>query len=613
MSIPQIAQVLIGPGQINVASSTLIKRFEIYKGINDTVGTATFVVVGRPEDLDSLLLSRADVIINSAPALEALEPVFGSAIFGEDTFGSTDVAGDTLFIGKIARIEPVALRNVRSTPIRFEDPNLWGEVFFGDTAFGVGITDPTLAYKYTAYAITCQDETANLVKAVLETPATFTSQSDATVLSSIFSNAGVAFDMSGVTAQQNVTVQFDTENLQQCIQRIADITGAIYYVRNGVFYYHAPTANPCSGTLSDSPDNVTAFDCLRNSLKVTEDATLLANRILYKGALTTGGAQLTVTVQDSASITAYGLQMTKLVKRDIKTIEELTDLANGTLAQRKDPQVSASATFINNAMFLAGQYLACDKTSVRLTRSFLIRTQRWQWQSKVAVNFVIEFGDWRPTLNRTTQALYNSSQQSPTTPIALPPPDSVTSTMINSVDADSITGGITADQITSVHATSIDGGITASQITTVNAGSILGSLDYTQIASVSTSSFIGTIVGSQIASLTITGGNISFGAVGDDQLGTFTADHLVGGVIDGIDIHASNISSGSTGAFVYADISTFDFGTGTAVDLTVESLTVSIHLFCDPGSFNNGAYNGSFDPSTVSLITVINGLITGVI
>ena len=614
MAVTQIGRVLIGPAQTNVASSTLVKRFEIVKTINDQIGSCTFVVVGTPDEMGTLLLSQAAVQIQERASGSELGPVFGEPVFGEETFGSSDDEGEVLFIGTITRIEPVVLKNRRPYTIQFTDPALWGEAFFGDTTFGdSGTSTDVPAEKYVAYAITCQDQTAQLTKAVLTTPATYTATSDATVLAALFTNAGVSFSMAGVTAQQNVTVQFDTENLMQCIQRVADITGAIFYVRNSVFYYHAPTANPCPYELSDDPDQVTSFDCLRNSMRVTEDSSLLANRILYKGSLTDGGSQLSVTVSDATSISLYGLQVTKIVKRDIKTLTELTDLANGTLAQRKNPQVSASATFMNLVGYEAGQYLACDKSSVRLTASYLIRSARMQWQAKGAVTLAIEFGDWRPNLNRTTQKIATSTQQSPSTPIALPPDASVTTDMITTLNADQINGPITADQIDSVHATSITGGITADQIITVNASGILGSITADQIGSVYVTSFVGNIVGSQIDNLTITGGKIGFGEVGNDQIGTFTADHIIGGTISGIDIMASNISGGSTGVFGDLEATTFGASTGDITDLTCTSLTITNHLFIDPGDFNSGGYTGTFSTDSVLSVAVVNGIITSVI
>lgn len=198
----------------------------------------------------------------------------------------------------------------------------WSEVIIavnGTTVFGGYITASSgtasgdAANKTTFWSVECRDWSALFDLTPVTLNNGYTDLSDAYIVNSLFSTylGSEGFDsVSQVSSQyDDVDILFDNATFREALDQLASVTQSQWHMApDKTFYWYAEIDPSVAAFNIDtvSPDNVSTFDVLANSLKATTDSMEIVNRISVIGGWATSGTKQTDTFTADSAETKYG-------------------------------------------------------------------------------------------------------------------------------------------------------------------------------------------------------------------------------------------------------------------------------------------------------------------
>jgi len=295
--------------------------------------------------------------------------------------------------------DAVIIRDVAGTPV----------LFTGTVAkIGRALLGPTEA----RYTLTCVDYASLLASVVVtKTYGSSPPTSDQAVIVDLFATYLPGITTSAVdVVEADIDISFEGITLREALQRIAELTGAEWYVdaNKDLHYYTSPT-NPAQFSLSDTPNYSTSFPYTRNP-QYDVESTMLCNRIVVQGGVDTGA---TATVEHPASQALYGIKEKLVIDRSLTTNAQCAAFGQAYLDLYALPQESGSITYrhgtivdgdIGNDPLLktldVGQYLTIVSASHALNDTFVVRTLNIRQRTDTITEFTATWGNWRPDMTR---------------------------------------------------------------------------------------------------------------------------------------------------------------------------------------------------------------------
>lgn len=305
----------------------------------------------------------------------------------------------------------------------------------------------------------------------------FTDTSDRDIAHALAAEAGYHSEDSTVDFT-NILASFDARDLtvREAFERLAEITGCRWNVDPvKTLWYWKPGVRFAAINLSDTPDYVLSFPFQMSSFN--REFSSAANKILLLGGAS-GGGELRVTREDTASIGTYGVIEAVKVDRQITsaTVGEL--MLDAELSQRANPRLSGRAVIrVHEWTLLSlGQMIGIKSALYGINQNFLIHGQRLYTESRSAV---MEDGQSKPAIvceidfgvreSDFVSMIRRLAREDPALPEAVIGPDT-------EIPAENITGVITSDHIGGVAAENIEGTLVADQIGSVHGETITGSI-----------------------------------------------------------------------------------------------------------------------------------------
>lgn len=529
-------------GGVQVLTQTLLSTFRIDDKISDRIATCTFTVIGMPADLNTILVPGAVVEIYKTSATPGSGSEFGAAVFGQATFGPVvDDPAERIFYGTVATIAPI--------------PYLVN----GDNT------------GHTQYTINCQTFGALLNTTIITTAVTYTAESDLFIINNLFSTYLPGISMAGVDNTVTVpTITFDNISLRQALENLCGLTGANFYVdTQKVLQYHLPTATAAPFGISENPDNSATFAPLYQPTYLW-DFSNGSNRVKVIGALGSGGVPITSTRNDTTSQGLYGIMSVVIVDRNITSTAQADARGDVQLANYSNPlQTGTFATYKDG--LAVDQLVALTLPSINVSGSFLITEVITTFPAVDITKYVISWGTYKPDLYRAMRKALTYAN-SPTTPIAIPAPFSVTPTSFAgtiqpvllvpgpsnpALPNSSYPVGTIIENVTDLK---LYKNITnTSWDAVVNLADLPGQIGTTQISN-------SAITTPLLAANAVTATNILAGAV---VAGKLAANSVIAGTVAAGAIRASDA------AFAAAAIQTADIGNLQVTDAKINSLTAS--------------------------------------
>jgi len=571
----QIASILIGG--IERKAKTLLKDFDISRDYADRLGIARMTLLIDPTLTP--ILGRATLggavigdntvsegmtveIFRTASDTESAE--FGGPLFGDPLFGEAETVGDAIFRGEVVLLEPVPAWYVRNT-----DPGLFGALW-GDIEFGEEVEDTpdvtTVSARY-LLKIECRDKTATLDQTDVDDERTYSETTDAAIITDVCGEFYPTLDVTNVDTTAYIkSFKFEEgESLLTGLSRLADRTGASFYVDvDNALHWYLPTANPAPWGISDEPDGVTTFAAERQSMSMRREWQTPCNRVRVVGAVS-GIANISVVESDVHSQAVHGIRSRTIVDRSCDTTEEARARGQVFLQENAWPQVSGQFSIRREGLEVGQVVPISWGTTLNFAGEFLIRRVTMKWHSKTAVEYQVEFGDWRPDFFRAVKRMAEMAEDSSTVPTALPPAGSVT--------IDSLAGSLGLIQIVDVLPTLPDAGYGTNAIVFLTTDrKMYRRSGTTWVASVPTTDLTGTITTTQIAdnsistpklqALSVTSAVIAANAI---TAGKVAADAITAGTI------AAGAISASDAVFATAAIQTADIADAQITNLKIAS------------------------------------------
>lgn len=571
----QIASILIGG--IERKAKTLLKDFDISRDYADRLGIARMTLLIDPTLTP--ILGRATLggavigdntvsegmtveIFRTASDTESAE--FGGPLFGDPLFGEAETVGDAIFRGEVVLLEPVPAWYVRNT-----DPGLFGALW-GDIEFGEEVEDTpdvtTVSARY-LLKIECRDKTATLDQTDVDDERTYSETTDAAIITDVCGEFYPTLSVANVDTTAYIkSFKFEEgESLLTGLSRLADRTGASFYVDvDNALHWYLPTANPAPWGISDEPDGVTTFAAERQSMSMRREWQTPCNRVRVVGAVS-GIANISVVESDVHSQAVHGIRSRTIVDRSCDTAEEARARGQVFLQENAWPQVSGQFSIRREGLEVGQVVPISWGTTLNFAGEFLIRRVTMKWHSKTAVEYQVEFGDWRPDFFRAVKRMAEMAEDSSTVPVALPPAGSVT--------IDSLAGSLGLLQIVNTLPTLPDAGYGDDAVVLLTTDrKLYRRSGLTWVASVPTTDLTGTITTTQIAdnsistpklqALSVTSAVIAANAI---TAGKVAADAITAGTI------AAGAISAADAVFATAAIQTADIADAQITNLKIAS------------------------------------------
>jgi hypothetical protein len=496
----------------------------------------------------------------------------------------------------------------------------------GDRQFAgyvTAIDQKTESGAITEYACTCSDYGLILDRYIVNE--TYTNQTDQDMIMDAL--AGIP----GITvAEANLTLQvadmgtFEAKDItaREFLERVCELSGGSWRVDYyGVLQYYKAGVHAAPFALSDTPNGTTSFGHLIESFQ--RDFSAAANRITVLGGLTTGGAEVAVTANDTASQAEYGILSATVVDRNIADSASATLRANAEISQRAWPRVAGEATtwkdgldvgqtltVTNSAFGLNGGYLVKGITVTFVRKTEYDRGDGQEYTSEYRVFFGHRISDWVAALRRVEQR----PRQSPTVPIGNVPPASIgPGNFANSIEPVNVVDALPVLPDVNYSANAVvllttdrklyrrSGNTWTAAVPTID---LTGQITETQISDNSISS-------PKIQALAVVAGKIAANAV---EAGNLAADSVIAGTVAAGAIRAIDA------AFTSAAIQSADINTLSASKLTAGTIDATLINVININATN--VTSGGFTGRTLTLNlnnvtttvsnTSVGGLIAGI-
>jgi hypothetical protein len=424
---------------------TLVRGFGIADSSGDRMGTCTFTVLGKPSDLNSLLVPGATVEILAAPSggtggggggsgAGAVYGgiMFGEAVFGQAGYGGSGSGGGGGSSGGSAGTPPAVPGLPMYGEVVYGDPGSPGTVVTTDSSrifYGRVISVSPLAETvgaasggWTQYLLACRAYGDLLNTAIITTPVTYTAVTDKAIILALLALYLPEVGTAGVTSTTSIaSITFENISVRQALENLVALTGAEFYIDSDkILQYHVPSANVAPFSFSETPDNVSSFQPLVKPTYLW-DFSSGANRIVVLGQIQSDGTVIKSTRNHPASQGTYGVMSKVVVDRSISTQVQADVTGDIQLAQFANPIQSGTVKTSRDGLVL-GMYLTLDLPAINVIGSFVIKKITTTWDSPWITTYTIEWGDYLPDLPRLLRKLALIAPQSPVPPAPVAPP-----------------------------------------------------------------------------------------------------------------------------------------------------------------------------------------------
>jgi len=427
----QLGSILINGAE--KITKTMLRDFEIVLDSGDRMGSAKMLVLYDPaSDVDIFPGATVDIYSTNTDDATGL---WGTEVFGEPLFGDGP-ANVPVFSGTITNIE----REVMVARRLSSSPPLWGTPEFGGPLFGTeaGYERVNLA------RIECRDWNSILENGIVALgTAGYTSKTDAYIINALFSATAPTVDLTNVSSTATLATfdQVEGQSLRSILQRLSDMTGAVYYIDpTKKLHWFLPASRPADWSISESPDNTTSFGFDRNTFRYVQEWRTPANKVNVLGAVSTGGARISATRSDATSISTYGTFERTISDRTITSTGAAQARGDVELANYANPQRSGRFTTRKGGLGV-GQLLTIDCTnSLQFSGNFVIRRITMRWWGRDTTNYDVEWGAYLPDLARALRAIYDQANQGQ--PTGVQPTTPATNSVTNSSIGDGTISGV---------------------------------------------------------------------------------------------------------------------------------------------------------------------------
>ncbi|NOZ27957.1 MAG: hypothetical protein GXP39_07895 [Chloroflexi bacterium] len=205
-------------------------------------------------------------------------------------------------------------------------PSAWQEIVIQDgttklfAGYIVSVKRDIVAGTGTIYVAECEDYSLLFRTKLVDEH--YLNQTDQAIIQDLISTylGAEGFTTTSVASSGTIeSVSFNNVTLYEAMQKIADLTGYVWYVDpNKDVHYHGESATAAPFGLSDSPDNVTTFGYLEDSWQFEEDASDIRNRITVRGGIR---ASDPVTESFSGDGTTTMFRLTNRPVRSVVSVE----------------------------------------------------------------------------------------------------------------------------------------------------------------------------------------------------------------------------------------------------------------------------------------------------
>ncbi len=197
----------------------------------------------------------------------------------------TDRTGDVVPV--TLRVQDVLGHRLNrcSFHLRRTEPDLWGDVRVlvqGQAVFTGYVVQVRKSAKLgSVWQVEALDEGLMLDRRVVT--ATFENMYDGEIVRALIADSGLSLDTTGVQNVKMITrIRFNRRTLRDAIQRLARLSGAVWYVHDGALRYWDGKGEPAPFGISEAPDDVHTFPAQR--MTINRDAAGVVNMVEVVGA-----------------------------------------------------------------------------------------------------------------------------------------------------------------------------------------------------------------------------------------------------------------------------------------------------------------------------------------